>query len=277
MPALASLTVAEWITSAIFVLIPVALCIYGLQVRRIQRDGGKVVTAQFDLPELFMTFVFAGFFSLQVLFAVSHRTGKEEPVNIDHVLPGSLVFVVFVVGISAFMKFRGLPLRQIFGLGRLSFLAVLCWASGLLLAVFPLAQAAQAITESMLHGEVEQQGLVQLFSKMSATHDYSAMAKIFFSAVVIAPICEEFLFRGFFYGVWKRYLGGLSAGFLACLLFAAFHASLSAFAGLFILAVCLNIAYERTGSLWVPICMHALFNLISLTVVYGQAQLVSAQ
>ena len=99
------------------------------------------------------------------------------------------------------------------------------------------------------------------------------MGKILVSAVVIQPICEEFLFRGFFYGVWKHYLGPWRAGFLACLLFAAFHASLAAFAGLFVLAVCLNIAYERTGSLLVPIGMHAIFNLTSLVVIYGQAQI----
>ncbi|MEI9893033.1 MAG: CPBP family intramembrane glutamic endopeptidase [Chthoniobacter sp.] len=73
--------------------------------------------------------------------------------------------------------------------------------------------------------------------------------------------------------MWKHYLGPLSAGIFACVLFAAFHASLSAFGGLLVLAVCLNIAYERTGSLLVPIGMHALFNLTSLLVIYGQAQL----
>jgi membrane protease YdiL (CAAX protease family) len=271
----ASPTAADWIVSALFIL--VSLLVYSLQVDRLRRDGGKVVASQFDLPELLMTFVFAGFFGLQVLSAVSKPGGKDQPVNIDLILPSSLIFVIFVVGISAFMKFRGLSLRDAFGFNRLSPIAVLGWASGLVLAVFPLAHAAQIITEVMLHGEAEPQGLVQLFSKVSAQHDYAAMGKIFVSAVIIAPTCEEFLFRGFFYGVWKRYIGGISAGFLACLLFAAFHASLSAFAGLFLLAVCLNIAYERTGSLLVPVCMHALFNLTSLVVVYGQAQLLSGK
>ena len=33
-----------------------------------------------------------------------------------------------------------------------------------------------------------------------------------------------------------------------------------------------RLAYERTGSLLVPIGMHAIFNLTSLVVIYGQAQ-----
>jgi hypothetical protein len=32
---------------------------------------------------------------------------------------------------------------------------------------------------------------------------------------------------------------------------------------IFLLAVCLGYAYERTGSLWVPIVMHAMFNISS--------------
>jgi membrane protease YdiL (CAAX protease family) len=274
-PASASPTFADLILSALFVFI--GLWVYGLQVNRLRREGAKVVVEQFDLPELLMSLVFAGFFSLQVFSAVAKAGGKEQPVNIDLVLPSSLIFVMFVAGISAFMKFRGLHLRHAFGLDRLSPFAVLGWAVGLVLAVIPLAMAAQVITEAVFHGKAEQQELVQLFSKMAAKHDYASMGKIFLSAVVVAPMCEEFLFRGFFYGVWKRYVGGLVAGFLSCLLFAAFHANLSAFAGLFLLAACLNIAYERTGSLLVPICMHALFNLTSLLVVYQQAQLIAGK
>jgi membrane protease YdiL (CAAX protease family) len=32
---------------------------------------------------------------------------------------------------------------------------------------------------------------------------------------------------------------------------------------IFLLALCLGYAYERTGSLWVPITMHAMFNISS--------------
>ena len=35
---------------------------------------------------------------------------------------------------------------------------------------------------------------------------------------------------------------------------------------LFVLAVCFGYVYERTGKLWVPIVMHALFNAVSITI-----------
>ena len=37
---------------------------------------------------------------------------------------------------------------------------------------------------------------------------------------------------------------------------------------LFVLALCLTIAYEWTGSLFVPIAMHAMFNSMNLLLMY---------
>lgn len=275
MPAPASPTVADWIITALLVV--AAVWVYVLQVRGLRRDGGKVISAQFGLPELLMSFVIAGFFLLVVVTGWQNHSGQEAPVKIESVLIGSLNIVIIVAGIAGFMLFRRLKLRQIFGLDRVSFFAVLGWAGGLILAAFPLTVAAQNLTLLIWPHTLEPQPLVDLFSKVAREHDYPAMCTILVSAVIFAPICEEFLFRGFFYGVWKRYIGPLAAGAIACLLFAGFHGSISAFAGLFLLAVCLNIAYERTGSLFVPICMHALFNLTSLLVLYNQAQPTAGQ
>ncbi|MEP6668996.1 MAG: CPBP family intramembrane glutamic endopeptidase [Chthoniobacter sp.] len=274
MPVPASTPPEAWLAAGFFLL--VSLAIYGAQVRRVMRDGGKVLVDELGLPELLMTFVFAGFFAMLTVSAFQRHGGQEPPANIDALLPSSLLLLIFVAGISGFMRFRGLNLLRTFGLNRVGPLAVLGWAVGLIFAAFPLQVVAQAITLFATHGNVEPQPLVDLFNKVARQHDFSAMSKILVSAVIVAPICEEFLFRGFFYGVWKRYIGPWGAGLLACLLFAAFHAHLPSFAGLFILAVCLNIAYERTGSLVVPIVMHALFNLTSLLVIYAQAQPTAA-
>jgi membrane protease YdiL (CAAX protease family) len=39
---------------------------------------------------------------------------------------------------------------------------------------------------------------------------------------------------------------------------------------LFVLAVCFGYVYERTGKLWAPILMHALFNATSITLALFQ-------
>ena len=83
--------------------------------------------------------------------------------------------------------------------------------------------------------------------------------------MAIAPIVEEFVFRFFLYGVVRRYLGrsvGLAAN---SLLFAAVHAHVPSAAPLFVLGACFTIAYEWSGSILVPMAMHALFNSLTLT------------
>ncbi len=250
-----------------------ALAVYGSQLRRVVREGGKVRVGALGFPELLMSVVFAGFFALlTAAAAMAHYDHPAPEVNIDSVLPNSYKFIMFTVGIAGFIRFRGQPLRHTFGFDQISLLPALGWAFALILAAFPIAGAANALTVIVLHGRVEPQPLVDLFIKVARQHDFGAMSKILISAVFLQPVCEEFLFRGFFYGVWKRYLGGIPAVLLASSLFAGFHGSLTALAGLFVLAICLNIAYERTGSLLVPMVMHALFNLTSLLFIYAQAQ-----
>src|SRR3954469_24506555 len=81
-PAPASPTAADLVLSALFVCI--AVWVYVLQVSRIRRDGGKVLVDQFDLRELLMSFVFAGFFLFITISSVQYHGGeKPMPIKIE--------------------------------------------------------------------------------------------------------------------------------------------------------------------------------------------------
>jgi membrane protease YdiL (CAAX protease family) len=252
--------------------ISIGIAVYARVAQKIARDGGRVRATEFGLGELLMSVVFASFFGMLMFGAIQRQAEGKDRVNIDTIVPNSLLFVLFSAGILAFLKYgRRLRLGHLFGLDQTKPLAVAGWALGLILAALPLANSVNLLTYLLFNGQAKPQPLVELFNEVAQKGDRVAMAKILFAGVVIAPVCEEFLFRGFFYGVWKHFMGPLGAGLAACLLFAAFHTNLAAFAGLFILAVCLNLAYERTGSLLVPIAMHASFNLANLLVLFSQA------
>lgn len=271
MPELPSIPAEAWGFFAL--LAAVGLAVYARVVRQIAAQGGQVRVADFDLPELLMSFVFAGFFLIGVINALLPAKELASPRDdIGVVVNAALLFVAFTAGILAFLHYaRRLRLVELFGLHRLPVPVALAFAAGLVLAAWPLASGANLLAMHFLDGPIAPQPLVELFRQVASKGDRLAIAKIVFAGVIVAPVCEELLFRGFFYGVWKRYLGPLGAGFLSCLLFAAFHTNLAAFAGLFVLAVCLNLAYERTGSLLVPIGMHALFNLLNLLVLFSMA------
>jgi len=80
------------------------------------------------------------------------------------------------------------------------------------------------------------------------------------AAVIAAPLCEEIVFRGYFYPVLKKYAGVWPAAACAALVFAAAHGNLTALLPLFIFGGLLIFVYEKTGSLWAPIAVHCCFN-----------------
>ncbi len=83
-------------------------------------------------------------------------------------------------------------------------------------------------------------------------------------AVVMAPLFEEIVFRGFlfrgFANSWGWKWGALASGAV----FALAHLQLDIFVPLAVLGVALAWVYRRTGSLWTCIVMHALFNSIAV-------------
>lgn len=91
------------------------------------------------------------------------------------------------------------------------------------------------------------------------------------TAVIGAPLAEEFVFRGAFQSAVLRFFDRpWIAILLTSIAFAAIHigegnpGNWHAIAALFVLGLGLGIAFERTRSLTVPIVMHMLFNLINI-------------
>lgn len=81
---------------------------------------------------------------------------------------------------------------------------------------------------------------------------------------LVAPVCEEFFFRGILFNALRRRLGVNGANAAAALVFALVHGNLFAVIPLFVLALLLTRAYVTIGSIWAPIAMHAIFNAGSL-------------
>lgn len=78
---------------------------------------------------------------------------------------------------------------------------------------------------------------------------------------IFAPIAEEILFRGAIYNLFKDNVGKYVALIISSILFALIHlniyqASYTLFIGLF-----LGIILMKTGSLWLPIIFHIVYNL----------------
>lgn len=93
-----------------------------------------------------------------------------------------------------------------------------------------------------------------------------------FFAVVVAPVAEEGLFRGLLLPMLVRHTGAGAGLALTAAGFAALHGDAGTFVPLAVFSVALSLTYARTGTLRVPILMHALFNAANLALMLALAR-----
>lgn len=249
------------------------LLLYGyLADKAVFAGGGQVRAERFTPGDLFIALVlaliFAGLILTQLSAAAPAQTNPSLPGTVD-IIGGILFSEVVFLGLAAAplaaIKLRGLSLRETFGLTRLGVGSVLGAAFVLLLVAYPLIIVTLEVSRVLLAGvgyrNTEPQEMVQFLAQSGSQVARFAVAV---SAVVLAPFQEELIFRGYLYGVARRFVGPAAGAVLVSLLFAAIHLHAPSFAGLFVLAMCLTLAYEWTGCLFVPMAMHAMFNSITV-------------
>ena len=95
-------------------------------------------------------------------------------------------------------------------------------------------------------------------------HSALGAAMFIVVAVVMAPLFEEIVFRGFLFRGFANSWGWVWAALASSAIFGAAHLQLDVFLPLAALGFVLAWAYHRTGSLWTCITMHAIFNLIAV-------------
>jgi membrane protease YdiL (CAAX protease family) len=164
-----------------------------------------------------------------------------------------LAQVYFARGIRGFgLRFRRIPKD-------------LARAALRLLAVWPLVLAALAIVQFV--GRVERGQSYQIpehetLKQLTESPSAALRALLILMAVVVAPVQEEMLFRGLVQTAIRSYVNRPWFAITATsAMFAAVHYPyVEHMPALFILATGLGYSYEKSGSLWQPIFMHALFN-----------------
>jgi len=115
------------------------------------------------------------------------------------------------------------------------------------------------------------QEVVKMFGDAVARGDRLEISLLVFNAVILAPLWEELIYRGFFFGLLKSRWGVFPALVFSSVVFSCSHFSLAAFLPLLIVGIAIGYVYHRTGSLYFAIFFHALFNGLSMAIQFISA------
>ncbi len=86
------------------------------------------------------------------------------------------------------------------------------------------------------------------------------------TAILVAPVVEESLFRGILYPLIRQRGYPLLALLGTSLLFAAIHRNVMTFVPLTLLGMVLVLIYDLTDTLLAPIITHAIFNAVNFSI-----------
>ena len=141
---------------------------------------------------------------------------------------------------------RGTPLRRAAGLVALAFVAFIVFA---------------AIWSTLIHSETD-----KVLEKLGSKEGSGLLIASAVLTCVVAPICEELLFRGFIFTSLRNWKGPWVGAVLTALIFGAVHATSAPAEDLLPLAglgFVLCLLYRATGSLYPCIALHALNNCLA--------------
>jgi membrane protease YdiL (CAAX protease family) len=168
--------------------------------------------------------------------------------------------------ILMFLKQHEVNWRDAFGLRKIHYAKFVFLVLGVLILAL-LVEWLSAFVLEKLGFQSEAQRAVELIVNAKSWWLRGYLA---FFAMVLAPVAEEFIFRGVLFPFVKQLGWPRLAWFGVSFLFAAIHLNAPTFVPLFVLALVLTWLYQKTDCLLAPIAAHSLFNTANLVILFAQ-------
>lgn len=244
-------------------------------------EHGSIRTSSFDKIDLLGIFLASLIFTFSI---VHHSLPLEADTSKLNDITGIQLFIVSLIsqaiplGIACAFLIPRMNVLEVLHLNKPNLKKVFITSLVGLLAIYMCVGIAAFFITPLLEnnlGKQELQAPVQMILEAKESNP-SLLIYLAILAVIVAPICEEFVFRGYIYGTLKRFSCRFFAATISALFFAVVHSSLWSLFPLFIVGFFLAMIYEISGSLWAAILTHALFNAVTtfaLIFVYNDSSL----
>ena len=172
--------------------------------------------------------------------------------------------------ILIFLKQHGVNWRNAFGLRHANLSKSLLLGAFTLVVMLPIILKLEEYSVQALQKfgwPLEDERAVALI--VNAQSPWLRGYLVFF-AIVLAPVAEEFMFRGVLFPFLKQLGYPKLAWFGVSFLFALIHFNAPTLVPLFAFALVLTWLYQKTDCLLAPIAAHSLFNTANLIILFMQ-------
>ncbi len=110
------------------------------------------------------------------------------------------------------------------------------------------------------------------FANLSYRYEYILA---FVTLVIIAPLAEEILFRGYLFGKLRKYLPTWVSILVTSLLFGLIHGQWNVGVDVFALSLVLCTLREITGSIWAGVLLHMMKNALAYYLLFINPSLLN--
>jgi CAAX protease family protein len=170
--------------------------------------------------------------------------------------------VSFIGAALLFASIAGTPRPEQFGLRRTSFWPAVGW----IVLAFIGFYLVTLVWVAILGADPDD---TKLPDELGVKDSTAAMLAVAFLVAVVAPVAEEFFFRGFFFTSLRAWKGLWPAAVITGLVFGGIHvgsAEAVFLAPLAFFGFALCLLYQRTGSLYPCMALHCLNNSLAFGV-----------
>lgn len=236
---------------------------------------GPVAALVVTIGAYFGSQIIAGFlFSLLPIFSIvnADTLNRWFDTVLGQFIAVTIVEAAIVGLILWFMRSRKVKLTDV-GLVRPKVVRDIAYAFAGYLVYFMVFIVFTTLVKILLPGLNLDQEQEIIFSKETTG---ASLVLVFMSLVVLPPLTEEFVMRGFLFSGLRRKLSFVWTTLIVSVLFAAAHLQWGSGNALlwvaaidtFALSIILVYLREKSGSLWPPIFVHMLKNGLAFTLLF---------
>lgn len=214
--------------------------------------------------------LFGFFFVAAIVFGelINVIPGVENffSTSLGELFAGGLIYtlVVIVVILPVLVRRRWPYVRQLLGLRRFSLRKSIGWALSAWLLYMLVTIIVAALSRNLPWIDHTQQQDVG-FQDISQPLEY---VFAFFALVILPPIAEELLFRGYLFGRLRERFGFVFTTLFVSIVFGFVHLQWNVGIDVAILSIFLCYLREKSGSIWPSVLLHAFKNGIAYFLLF---------